>query len=154
MTQKLDLEIGGKVLIPDNVHIVLKDKDGNIKLDFSTHNTVVTAGKNHIADRLSTTPTGAAMSHMGIGTNNTAVVAGDTALNTELDRNALTSCTDSSNVVTYVADWAAGDGTGAIVEAGIFNAASVGTMLARTVFSAINKGASDTLQITWTLTIG
>jgi hypothetical protein len=27
-------------------------------------------------------------------------------------------------------------------------------MLARAVFTAINKGASDTLKITWTLTIG
>jgi len=52
-----------------------------------------------------------------------------------------------------VASWAAGDGTGALVEAGILNAASAGTLLARVVFSVINKGAADTLEITWTLTI-
>jgi len=59
-------------------------------------------------------------------------------------------------VVTYVGDWAAGDGTNsAIKEAGIFNAAAAGTMLARYVFpTAIDKGAGDTLQVTWTVTIG
>lgn len=137
-----------------NVEIVLRGEDGKVKETRNVHNTVVTAGKNHIADQLSSSPSGSAMSHMAIGTNSTSVTAGDTTLGTELDRNALTSRTDSSNVVTYVGDWAAGDGTGAIVEAGIFNNSSGGTMLARTVFSTINKGASDTLQITWTLTIG
>ena len=74
---------------------------------------------------------------------------------TEIDRNALTSALDTTNVVTYVGDWAAGDGTNsAIAEAGIFNASSVGTMLARATFTAINKGASDTLKITWTVTVG
>lgn len=137
-----------------NVRIVLRDQHGNIKEERFIKNLVVTAGKNHVADQLSSAPGGAAMSHMGIGTGTNAAVLGDTTLQTELDRNALTSRTDAANVVTYVGDWAAGDGTGAITEAGIFNAASSGTLLARTVFTVINKGALDTLQITWTLTLG
>lgn len=44
-------------------------------------------------------------------------------------------------------------GTSAITKAGIFNTASSGTLLCRTVFAAINKGANDTLAITWTVTI-
>ena len=53
-----------------------------------------------------------------------------------------------------VGNWAAGDGTNAaITEAGVFNAASTGTMYSRATFTAINKGASDTLQITWTYTL-
>jgi len=47
----------------------------------------------------------------------------------------------------------AGYGTGAVSEAGIFNASSAGDMLARTVFSTINKAAADTLGITWTITV-
>lgn len=137
------------------LHIQLFADDGSLLDERLIDNLVVTAGKNHIADRLSTTPTGAAMSHMAVGTGTTAPAAGDTALGTEIDRNALTSATDSANVVTYVGNWAAGDATNAaITEAGIFNAASAGTMLARATFTAINKGASDTLQITWTVTIG
>ena len=119
-------------------------------------NLVVDAGESHIADQLSSSPGGAAMGWMAIGTGATAPAFGNTALGTEIDRNALTSRTDSATIVTYVANWAAGDGTNsAITEAGIFNQSSVGgTMLARATFTAINKGASDTLAITWTLTIG
>ena len=53
----------------------------------------------------------------------------------------------------YVATFPAGTGTGAITEAGILNASSSGTLLCRTVFSVINKGAADTLGITWTVTV-
>lgn len=140
--------------IKGHVHLVLRDEAGNIKQEVDHHNLVVTTGKAHIADQLSSSPGQSAMSHMAIGTGTTAAAAGDTTLETELDRNSLTSRTDSTNVVTYVGNWAAGDGTGAITEAGLFNASSSGTMLARTVFSVVNKGASDTLQVTWTLTIG
>jgi hypothetical protein len=138
-----------------NVSITLRDALGRFKARRTIHNIVVTTGKNHIADQLSSTPGGAAMGWMAIGTGTVDPAVGDTALGTEIDRNALTSRTDSGNVVTYVGDWAAGDGTNsAITEAGIFNASSGGTMLARTEFAAINKAAGDTLKITWTVTVG
>lgn len=139
----------------DNVLIQLFGPDGKLKDEQHAHNLVVTAGKNHIADQLSSSPGQGAMSHMAIGTGSTAAAAGDTALGTETDRNALTSRTDATNVVTYVGDWAAGDGTNAALrEAGIFNAGAAGTMLARVVYSNIDKQAADTLKITWTVTIG
>jgi hypothetical protein len=134
------------------VEIRLFDKNGKLKKYRKVKNRVPTVGLNHIADQLSSSPGEGAMSHMAVGTGTNAAAAGDTTLQTELDRNTLSSRTDSGAVVTYVASWAAGDGTGAITEAGIFNAASAGTLLARQVFTAINKGASDTLQITWTIT--
>lgn len=139
-----------------NVHAVLRDKDGNLKYEEHGANLVTTAGKQHIADQLSSTPGQAAMSHMALGTGAVAAAIGDTTLGTELDRNALTSRTDSGAVVTYIGDWAAGDATSASIrEAGIFNAASSGTLLARYVFAAnIDKQASDTLQVTWTVTVG
>ena len=143
--------------LPVRGHVLVEvyGPDGLLRETRTTDNLVVDAGEAHIADRLSTSPSGAAMGWMAIGTGATAAAFGNTALGAEIDRNALTSATDSANVVTYVGNWAAGDGTNsAITEAGIFNAASTGTMLARAVFSAINKGASDTLAITWTVTIG
>lgn len=136
-----------------NVRVDLFGSDGKLKDYREVHNLVTTAGKAHIADQLSASPGATGMTHMAVGTGTNAAAVGDTALQTELDRNTLTSRTDSGAVVTYVGDWAAGDGTGAITEAGILNAGSSGTLLARSVFSAINKGAGDTLQITWTLTI-
>jgi hypothetical protein len=144
-------------LIPvrGHVRVDLFGPDGYLKDSREIDNLVVDAGKAHIADRLSTTPGGAAMGWMAIGTGATAPAAANTALGTEIDRNATTSITDAANVVTYVGNWAAGDGTNsAIAEAGIFNASSAGTMLARATFTAINKGASDTLAITWTVTVG
>jgi len=115
-------------------------------------NLVVTTGKNFVSSRMKDT-TKAAMSHMSIGTGSTAAAAADTTLETELDRNALTSTTVTTNAVAYVATYAAGDGTGAITEAGLFNASSGGDMLCRTVFSVVNKGSADSMTITWTITV-
>jgi hypothetical protein len=115
-------------------------------------NLVVTAGKEYVASRMKDT-TKNAMSHMAVGSGSTSAAAGDTALGSELDRQALTSTTVSSNEITYVATFGAGDGTGAIAEAGLFNAASAGDMLCRTTFGVINKAASDSMTITWVVTV-
>ena len=123
----------------------------NDKIVQKTENLVVTAGKEWVADRMNNANT--VMTYMSIGTGTTAAAAGNTTLVTEIDRNALSSTTVTDNNVAYVATWAAGDGTGAITEAGIFNAASAGDMLARTVFSVVNKGADDSMTITWTVTV-
>ena len=116
-------------------------------------NTIVTAGKNELASLI--TGNGTAFGYMAVGTGTTSVVAGDTTLETELDRNATTVSggTATNNTIEFETVWNAGDGTGAITEAGIFNASSSGDMLARTTFSAVNKSASDILTITWTVTI-
>jgi hypothetical protein len=116
-----------------------------------TDNLVVTSGKNWVADRMNNANT--VMTHMEVGTDDTAEAAGQTTLVAALDRNALTSTTVSTNTIQYVGTWAAGDGTGAIKEAGIFDASTGGDMLARTKFSVVNKGVSDSMTITWTITV-
>lgn len=131
------------------LNVTLRGKDGRIKARRVIHNTVTTAGKNMIADRLLASPTLGVPTHMAIGTG----TGGTTSLNTELDRNALTSKNRSGAVVTMVGDWAAGDGTGAITEAGVFDASSSGNMHLYSSFTVINKAAGDTLSISWTLTI-
>ena len=113
-------------------------------------NLVVTAGKNYVADRMKNNST--VMSHMAIGTGTSAAGASDTTLGSESARTTLTSATVSSNTIVYV-DTFAGSGTGAITEAGVFNASSGGTMLCRTVFSVVNKGVDDSMTITWTITV-
>ena len=132
--------------------IEVKDKDGNLKQKQEVKNLVVDTGLDYIASRMKDA-TATAMSHMAIGTGSTAAAAGNTALGSEAARQALTSTTVTSNAVAYVASFAAGTGTGAITEAGILNAASGGTLVCRTVFSVVNKGASDSMTITWTVTI-
>lgn len=134
--------------------IVLKDADGNVKDSREVDNLVVTTGLNWIAARMYDTGSPDQMSHMAVGSGTTAAAAGDTDLGSILgSREALDSTTVSTNTVQYVSSFEAGDGTGAITEAGIFNAATAGTMLCRTVFDVVNKGANDTLSITWTITI-
>lgn len=135
-----------------DLHFKFTNQETGEVREYTEKNLVITVGKNHVADQLAAEAQ-AKMSHMAIGTGSTAAAAGDTALETELDRNALTSLTNSNNVVTYVGDWPAGDGTGALTEAGIFNSASAGVMLARSVFAVKNKAAGDSLTITWTLTL-
>ena len=124
----------------------------NGKVVQEVNNLVVTTGKNFVASRMKDA-TATAMSHMAIGTGNTAAAAGNTALGTEAARQALTSTTVTTNEVAYVASFAAGTGTGAITEAGLLNAASGGTLLCRTVFSVVNKGADDSMTVTWTVTV-
>ena len=130
----------------------LFDKDGNLKETQNIKNVVVNNGLNYIASRMKDA-SATAMSHMAIGSGNTAAAAGDTAPETQPGRVALTSTTVSSNAITYVGDFPAGTGTGAVVEAAILNASSGGTLLCRTVFSVVNKAAADTLKITWTVTV-
>ena len=116
-------------------------------------NLVVTSGRNLVASRLA--GAGSNITYMGVGSGTTAAAAEQTALTVEIDRNSLTvpAGTASNNTVEYASTWAAGDGTGALTEAGLFTAASGGTMLARTVFAVVNKGANDSITITWTITI-
>lgn len=126
--------------------IKLFGPDGKLKAEQNVPNLVVTTGKTFIAARMVGTPT--AMSHMAIGSGTTDPAVGDTALQTELGRVALTSSASSGAVVTYVASFGAGTGTGAVTEAGILNASSGGTLLCRTEFSVVNKGADDSMSIT------
>ena len=126
----------------------------NDKVVQEVDNLVVTSGKEFVASRMVGT-SASVMSHMAVGSGSTAAAAGDTALESLLgSREILDSSTNpASGVVIYTSTFEAGDATGAVTEAGIFNAATSGTMLCRTTFDVINKGASDTMSVTWTITV-
>jgi len=129
----------------------------NGKVVKEVKNLVVTAGKDFVASRMGGAGD-SVMSHMAIGTGTTAAAVGDTTLEAEIaaTRNALNTAGGVvvDNVITYEGFWDAGDpASAAITEAGIFNDATTGTMLARTVFPVINKGASDSMTISWAITI-
>lgn len=135
-----------------DVEITVTAADGSIKDHLEVKNLVVAAGKTWIASRM-VNATDAVMSHMAIGTGTTTANTANTTLGTEAARVVLTSTNRTNNQVTYSASFPSGTGTGTITEAGIFNAASLGTMLCRTVFTAVNKDILDTLTINWTVTI-
>jgi len=137
-----DLKITGSLTIEKNGEVVQKVK-----------NLVVTTGKAWVIQRMANTSQGV-MSHMELGTGTNAAAAGDSALQSAISgsRTAL-STTASGTSITFTTTFAAGTGTGAVTEAGIFDAATSGDMLARTKFAVVNKGASDSMTITWTVTI-
>ena len=109
------------------VKIVHSNALGETIHEFEVPNLVVTSGKQHIAAKIAaTTNSPVAMTNMAIGTGSTSPTAGDTTLGTENGRVALSSTVVSTNTVTYTATFPAGTGTGAVTEAGVFNASSSG----------------------------
>lgn len=132
--------------------LVVRDASNNIKQQMTVPNLVVTTGKNLIADRLIGATNGV-MSHMAVGTANTTLDATNTQLASQLGSRVSLSASRTNNVITYTCTFGEGVATGALVEAGIFNAATSGTMLCRTTFPVINKESTDTLTITWSVTI-
>jgi hypothetical protein len=142
--------------VKGRLSIVLRDKDGNIKDERDVDNLVVTSGLAFIASRMVGTAS-ATMTHMALGSGTTAAAAAQTDLITILgSREALdsTSITGANSTsVQYVASFEAGKSTGAVTEAGIFNAATAGSMLCRTVFPVVNKGVDDAMTVTWTVTL-
>jgi len=145
--------INENLKLSGQLNIVLRDKDGNIKEERIEKNLVVATGLTFIASRMKDA-TATAMTHMGLGSGTTTAAAGQTDLVTLLgSREVLDSTTASSNTIVYVSSFEAGDATGAVTEAGIFNAASSGTMLCRVKFNVVNKAADDTMAVTWTITL-
>ena len=137
------------------VTVTKTNEFGEITQQFEVPNLVVTTGKVYIAGKMIATDQNVpvAMSHMGIGTGTASPAAEDTALGTQTGRVLLSGSLQETNSITYTATFPAGTGTGAITEAGIFNASVNGTMLCRTVFPVVNKQAGDTIAVTWKITV-
>jgi hypothetical protein len=151
-----------KIKLKGKLDVVLTGPNGQIKEYVTIPNLIVNTGKNYITHRM-VANSNVFMSHMALG--NTLSGTGSEGLaNTTLQaeiisgfqgRKALTSNAISApgNVITYTAGWVAGEASFAITEAGIFNSGTTnaGEMLCRTTFATVNKGASDTLNVTWTV---
>lgn len=148
--------VNDKLKLTGKLNLVLKDKDGNVKDKREVKNLVVNTGLAFIASRMAGTSKNV-MSHMALGSGTTAASATQTDMISILgSREALDSTTISgtnNEKVVYVSSFEAGDATGAVTEAGIFNASSGSDMLCRTVFSVVNKAADDTVSVTWTITL-
>ena len=131
------------------------DENGKLKEEREVNNLITNLGLAHIASRLKDA-TSAVMSHMAIGTGTTAAAVTQTTLVTEAgrvayDSSALVTTNVANDSIQYTATFPSGTGTGAITEAGLFNAsgANAGTMFSRTVFGVVTKQATDSLVITW-----
>ncbi len=134
----------------------LFSSNGKLKDIREIHNTVTTLGHKMAADQLLSSPAIATPGWMEVGTG-TGQDSADSLLAAYISgsRTALDSKTRGANaVITMICTLSAGVGTGSITEAGTFNVSTENTtdMITYSNFSVINKAASDSLVITWTLT--
>jgi hypothetical protein len=138
------------IYLSANMLLMLFGPDGTLKDYRLIHNTVTTAGKAGVLDQVLAAPTLAKMGWMAVGTGSPAA----TLLGTEIARVAFDTKTRNTNVVTVVATFAAGVGTGALTEAGTFDVVTANTvnMWMSASYAVVNKLAADSLVITWTLT--
>lgn len=140
--------------VKGQVKLVLKDKYGNIKAKKEGNNLIVASGRDGIADQLLASPSIAIPSHMALGTGTANPTLNDTALENEIGSRVSLGVNRTLNQIVYTGVFGPGVSTGAITEAGIFNSSSGGTMYSRITFDVINKGSEDSLEVTWTWTIG
>jgi len=152
MLQIKDQGLFSKMGIKGECHIELFGPDSKLKEERIIHNLVTTIGDIHVADAMSDIGE-AVLGWIATGTGS-GQGAGDAGLATSLNRKALTSTTQAGNDVIFVGDWAAGVGSGAITEAGIFLGDNNTSMNYYADFAVVTKGAADTLEITWTVTYG
>lgn len=126
--------------------------DGLLLRRVELDNLVVSSGLAWLADRC--LGNGQPISHVGVGGSSSAAAASNTGLFQELGRGAVTqslrvTTAVSNDTLQYTATLAPGVGTGSLTEAGLFTAASGGTMVTRTTFAAQAKISTETLVITW-----
>ena len=138
------------------VKMILRGPDGQIKEEREEKNLVVAVGRAFIVTRMTGTAE-PVMSHMGVGSSSTPAAPGQTALLSPLgarvELDSVTIQGADNHQVRYTCVFAPGEGTGSVVEAGLFNDSVAGVMLCRTVFSVVTKGADDTLELQWTVTL-
>ncbi len=142
------------IKVTGHIDLKLYDENGQLKDQREVKNLVVTAGKNYLATWLTAaTQSDYFMRYIALGEGTNPAAIGDTTLQTELATRVAGVLTSALNVWQNIASFGPGVDTGAITEAGLFSASTVGTLFARQVFSVINKAAGDTLAITWEITL-
>jgi len=137
--------------------IAIRTSQGHIREGRVVHNLVTTTGKAGAASRLNGSGAEAAFTYLAVGTGTTAAAIGDTTLQTEIATSGLSRVnatasrvtTTTTNDTAQLANTFTVTGTAAVTEAGILNAASVGTLLCRQVFSAVNVLSGDTFILTY-----
>lgn len=116
-------------------------------------NIITTTGKSYVASRLANSST-TAMTHMAIGSSQNVQALTDTFVIQESARVAFYSTTVTASEVEYVAVFTPSGSSRSITEAGILNASSGGILLCRTTFPPITQTTSQTIAITWVVSVG
>ena len=147
------------------LHVTLKDCEGHIKEERHIDNTITNLGLDYlIKTTMDSELTAMTVFYIGSTASAGAAAAADTTGETDENfRLAFTYASGAtvgrgSATATFGASATAGDTTTSITEAGIFGgsgaaaASGAGILFARALFSAVNKGADDSLEIKWDIT--
>lgn len=124
-------------------------------------NLITNAGKAGVASRINGSGGEAAFTYIAVGTGTTAANVADTTLETEIVDSGLERANaaasrvnvDTTNDGARLINTFSVTGTKAVTESGVLNAGAAGVLLARQVFSAVNVGNGDSLQVTWTFDV-
>ncbi len=134
----------------------LYDEAGYLKQEVYGKNVVVTNGKEFLASFLKSAAAAAStftMRYVAIGSGTNTESGSDTAMQSELARVSAVVSYVSGQIYQLTATFAAGVGTGSVYEYGVLSSSTNGTMLSHDTEALITKGASDTLTVTYQLTI-
>lgn len=141
--------------VTGDVLITIFDEYGNVKEERNIKNLVVATGKQFIASKVASSGS-LNISYMGIGTGSTSPVSTDTSLVSQILSRQPTaaSYTSGSTQATFTASF---PGTtyanSAVTEAGLFCSLTGGILVCRTIFGSITILSTDTIGISWTLSI-
>ena len=133
------------------------ERAGRIIETREINNLITNAGLAVMAGSIVSDVSTTKFDYIGIGIGTTAASVTDTTLVNEITtgggaRVATTGTRATTSVTNDTAKFSATwtfTTTFAVTEAGIFNASSAGTLLARTVFTAINVKNNDKLTVVW-----
>lgn len=157
-----DIYLNDQIAVPTGaIQLILRDAaTGRIKAVEHYKNMFVTAGKNALADALrgNTADNKGIITYCSVGTSSVAPALSDTSLLAEIGRKAISVRSVAANVATFQTFFTTSEGNGTLREAGLHGddasaSANTGTLFCR---AAINrtKSSSDTLTMSWAVTIG
>jgi len=130
--------------------LTIRDLEGRV-LEVEDDCVFTTVGKQQLGDLMRGDAAGVKITHYALGSNGSTPTAADTALGTELFREAIdtTSRTGTTVKITCILEYAEGNGGGSVVyrEAGLFNDPAAGQMYLRANFPDKTKTSS----VQWTL---
>lgn len=147
--------MGGDVTPVGRLYAVRRTKDGEVEdLGLISTKVVTDAGVQAIVDAFQALFTLSNFKYHASGTGTTAEAAAQTALVTEVATRSTGTTTEgaSANIFRTVGTISY-TSTLAITEHGVFSASSIGTMLDRSVFTAVNVVNGDAIEFTYELTL-
>ena len=156
-----------------HIQLILTGSDGNVKQYVQTDNLIVDEGMDTMIDlmfpdtNLNGNSTDNKFKYIGIGTGNTGAAAGNIG-----EETLISGCNRIADGAVTGSSAISGESTGTVdaqfsgatcasttvreavlTNSGTDAAANAGELLARQTFTAINLGASDTLTVTWNITV-